>query len=111
MTSFKFAIGQVVDFDSKIALTLRTRGPYEVIKILPADDAPQQTYRIRSQVEPFERVAKEYELVAVDEPDAGAKHPSPADSSLKSLSLAIPRRRARAPAREVSLAFGPKPIV
>jgi hypothetical protein len=112
MTSYKFNIGQVVDFDSKIALTLRTRGPYEVIKILPSDAAPQQTYRIRSQIEPFERVAMEYELVAVDEADVSAKPANPADTTLKSLALAIPRRRARAPSREISLAFGqPKTTV
>ena len=43
----------------------RPAGPYEVTRVLPAEDARTQTYRIKSKAEPFERSAKEYEIVAV----------------------------------------------
>ena len=67
----KFAIGQLVDFDAKfvfdtrIVPTPRTQGPYEVLRVLPADDLKPRIYRIKSQAEPFERNANEYEIVAI----------------------------------------------
>ena len=66
MTAHKFAIGQMVRFDAKDTSLPRPRGPYEVMRVLPAEDAQSQTYRIKSKAEPFERIAKEYEIVAVD---------------------------------------------
>jgi hypothetical protein len=68
MTRHKFAIGQIVDFDTKITPSPRPNGPYEVLRVLPAEDARTQTYRIKSKAEPFERSAKEYEIVAVGSP-------------------------------------------
>ena len=68
MTPHKFAIGQIVDFDAKLTPLPRPKGPYEVIRVLPAEDANARTYRIKSQAEPFERCAKEYEIVAVQPP-------------------------------------------
>ena len=65
MTGKKFAIGQIVRFDTKVAPLARPGGPYEVTRVLPAEDAQSQTYRIKSKAEPFERIAKEYEIVAV----------------------------------------------
>jgi len=65
MDTHKFAVGQVVDFDRKLSPSLRSSGPYEVTRVLPAEDARSQTYRIKSKTEPFERSAKEYEIVAV----------------------------------------------
>jgi hypothetical protein len=41
-----------------------------VTRVLPAENAETQTYRIKSKSEPFERSAKEYEIIAV-EPVAG----------------------------------------
>ena len=35
-------------------------------RVLPAENAETQTYRIKSKAEPFERSAKEYEIVAVE---------------------------------------------
>ena len=70
MSQHKFAIGQIVDFDTRLAPMPRPTGPYEVTRVLPAEDARTQTYRIKSKAEPFERSAKEYEIVAV-EPAAG----------------------------------------
>ena len=48
----------------------RPSGPFEVTRVLPAEDIHSQTYRIKSKTEPFERNAKEYEIVAVNSPAA-----------------------------------------
>jgi len=70
MIEHKFEVGQIVDFDRKLLPSPRPMGPYEVKRVLPAENAETQTYRIKSKAEPFERSAKEYEIVAV-EPAAG----------------------------------------
>ena len=70
MTRHKFAIGQFVDFDSRVTPMPRPSGPFEVVRVLPAEDSNSRTYRIKSKAEPFERSAKEYELVAVGSPSA-----------------------------------------
>ena len=70
MTGHKFAIGQIVDFDTRVTPLPKPSGPYEVTRVLPAEDVRSRTYRIKSKAEPFERSAKEYEIVAV-EPAAG----------------------------------------
>ena len=67
MSGPRFAIGQSVAFE-RTASTARANGPYEVIRVLPADGANSRTYRIKSKVEPFERTANEYDLVAVGAP-------------------------------------------
>ena len=72
MVSHKFAVGQVVDFDRKLLPSLRSSGPYEVTRVLPAEDARSQTNRIKSKAEPFERSAKEYEIVAVQSAQSAA---------------------------------------
>ncbi|MGA2485604.1 MAG: hypothetical protein ABSF49_06415 [Roseiarcus sp.] len=66
MIGHKFAVGQSVDFDRKLTPSPRPAGPYEVTRVLPAENAETQTYRIKSKAEPFERSAKEYEIVAVE---------------------------------------------
>ncbi len=68
MVHRKFAIGQIVDFDTRVAPMPRPNGPFEVVRVLPAEDANSQTYRIKSKSEPFERSVKEYEIVAADLP-------------------------------------------
>jgi hypothetical protein len=66
VTPQMFAVGQLVDFDTRIEPTPRTKGPYEVLRVLPADDEMKpRVYRIKSQAEPFERNVNEYEIVAV----------------------------------------------
>ena len=65
MTRHKFAIGQIVDFDTRVTPLPRPSGPYEVTRVLPAENVRSRTYRIKSKAEPFERSAKEYEIVAV----------------------------------------------
>jgi hypothetical protein len=66
MTRHKFAIGQLVDYDPKAAAAWKPSGPYEVMRVQPADDARSRAYRIKSKAEAFERCAKEYEIIAVD---------------------------------------------
>jgi hypothetical protein len=68
MTRHKFAVGQIVDFDRKLSQSPRSTGPYEVTRVLPSEDASSQTYCIKSKAEPFERSAKEYEIVAFSSP-------------------------------------------
>jgi hypothetical protein len=69
MTQQKFVIGQLVDYDTRIEPTPRTKGPYQVLRVLPADDELKpRVYRIKSQAEPFERNANEYEIIAADAP-------------------------------------------
>jgi hypothetical protein len=67
MSGPKFAIGQSVDFERTPSAST-AKGPYEVIRVLPADGADTRVYRIKSKVEPFERAANEYDLVAVTSP-------------------------------------------
>jgi len=66
MIGHKFAVGQFVDYDRKLTPSPRPAGPYEVTRVLPTENAETQTYRIKSKAEPFERSAKEYEIVAVE---------------------------------------------
>ncbi len=70
MTRPKFAIGQLVDFDKRNTSTRRPTGPYEVVRVLPMEDGSWRSYRIKSVAEPFERIAKEYEIAAIDRENA-----------------------------------------
>ncbi|HEY1942775.1 MAG TPA: hypothetical protein VGH40_11690 [Roseiarcus sp.] len=65
MTSHKFAIGQLVDYDPQMGAAWKPSGPYEVVRVQPADDPRLRAYRIKSKAEPFERSAREHEIVAV----------------------------------------------
>jgi len=65
MTATKFAIGELVDFEAGNTTTRKPTGPYEVVRILPKEDGGWRSYRIKSAAEPFERIAKEYDIVAV----------------------------------------------
>ncbi|MGO9419645.1 hypothetical protein [Roseiarcus sp.] len=68
MTRHKYAIGQIVEFDSRVAPISKPSGLFEVVRVLPEEDGQSRTYRIKSKSELFERSAKEYEIVAVDSP-------------------------------------------
>jgi hypothetical protein len=73
VSSHKFAIGQFVDFEGNTTSMSRARGPYEVVRVLPVDETNSPTYRVKSKAEPFERTAKEHDLVPVGlPPPAGA---------------------------------------
>jgi hypothetical protein len=65
MTRPKFAIGQTVDFARRLPSMSRPAGPYEVVSVLPTDEADSPTYRVKSQAEPFARAARETDLVAI----------------------------------------------
>ena len=65
MTRHKFAIGQTVDFARRLPSMSRPTGPYEVMSVLPTDEADSPTYRVKSQAEPFARAARETDLVAI----------------------------------------------
>jgi hypothetical protein len=65
MTRPKFTIGQVVDFARRLPSISRPTGPYEVVSVLPADEADSPPYRVKSKAEPFARAARETDLVAV----------------------------------------------
>jgi hypothetical protein len=68
MTRHKYAIGQIVEFNSRVASNSKPVGPFEVVRLLPEEDGQSRTYRVKSKSELFERTAKEYEIVAVDSP-------------------------------------------
>ena len=65
MTRHKFAIGQTVDFARRLPSMSRPTGPYEVMSVLPTDEADSPTYRVKSHAEPFARAARETDLVAI----------------------------------------------
>ena len=103
MTLNKFAVGQLVDFDTRIEPTPRTKGPYQVLRVLPADDETKpRVYRIKSQAEPFERNANEYEIVAA----AAAPSPAPAASPRKG----IRRRGFKRPVRSIAPLWAGEPF-
>jgi hypothetical protein len=65
MTHPKFAIGQAVDFAKGLQSISRPSGPYEVVSVLPTDEADSASYRVKSQAEPFSRAVRETDLVAI----------------------------------------------
>lgn len=73
MIAHKFAIGQAVDFNSRLPSMSRPTGPFQVVSVLPVDEGNFPTYRVKSNAEPFERAAKETDLVAVGLPPSKEK--------------------------------------
>jgi len=65
MTRPKFAIGQLVGFDNRLSLARKPTGPYEITRVLPMEDGSSRSYRIKTPAEPFERIAREFELVEI----------------------------------------------
>jgi hypothetical protein len=72
MAEQKFAIGQLVDFDNRNSTARKLTGPYEIVRILPLEDGSFRSYRIKSTAEPFERIAREYEIFAIEPSGAEA---------------------------------------
>lgn len=60
----KFIVGDTVYFTASNVSRPAASGAYEVIRLLPTDGDDCQ-YRIKSQTEAFERVAKESQLHTV----------------------------------------------
>jgi hypothetical protein len=73
MTIQKFAVGQIVEFGRSGPPHLRPSGPYEVVSVLPGDEANSFTYRVKSTAESFARAAREFDLVAVGGPQQPAE--------------------------------------
>ncbi|RBP11969.1 hypothetical protein DFR50_11576 [Roseiarcus fermentans] len=65
MAQQKFAIGQIVEHDTRSTPKSRPDGPFKVVRVLPSEEGGTQSYRIKSDREAFERTAKEYEIIAV----------------------------------------------
>jgi hypothetical protein len=66
MAEQKFAVGQLVEFESRTSHPRKPAGPYQIVRILPLEDGSSRSYRIKSVAEPFERIAREYEILAVE---------------------------------------------
>ena len=64
MTGQKFSVGQLVEFEKGATPVLKPMGPFEVLRVQLADDVRFRAYRIKSKAEPFERSARECEIVA-----------------------------------------------
>lgn len=62
MSSPKFKIGQMVDFNSPRRGDLASVREYKILRLLPHEGG-ERLYRIKTIMEPFERVARESELV------------------------------------------------
>ena len=61
LEAHKFKIGQSVHYSSNVMHRFGTRGSFKIVKLLPPEGDEQQ-YRIKSQSEPHERVAKDSQL-------------------------------------------------
>lgn len=61
MAQHKYKVGDLVTLARSVVKL--PAGPYEVIRLLPAD-SPEPTYRIKSKSETHERVVREYEILA-----------------------------------------------
>ena len=66
MAKDKFEVGQIVEHDARSTPNSRPSGHYRVVRVLPSEESGPRTYRIKSSGEPFERIAKEYEIIPVD---------------------------------------------
>ena len=79
MTLHKFVIGQAVAFDRRFPSMSRPTGPFEVVSALPIGEDNSPTYRVKSNAEPFARVARETDLVAIGLPPSKQTAPLWAD--------------------------------
>ena len=61
LKTHKFQIGQTVCFTSRPVGHMAVNDTYRIVKLLPSDGEDYQ-YRIKSESEAFERVAKESQL-------------------------------------------------
>ena len=61
MTSHQFHVGQTVYVRSPAFMRNAAAGLYEIRAVLPEEHGRRQ-YRIKSLIEPYERVASEHEL-------------------------------------------------
>jgi hypothetical protein len=63
MTAPKFANGQVVHFTPSFSQDSRSAtGLYEILRQMPIEDGDETTYKIKSQANGQERIAREHQL-------------------------------------------------
>jgi hypothetical protein len=58
----KFTAGQTVYFESAGMGRNATKGAYKIIRVLPLENDSEYRYRVKSNAEAYERVAKESQL-------------------------------------------------
>ena len=61
MAGHKYTIGQTVQYTAGAFGRSKTSGSFQVVKLLPSE-GDEFLYRIKSEGEPYERVAKESQL-------------------------------------------------
>ena len=66
MPSHKFKVGQSVGFTPGKLTPPAAGQAYKIVRALPAEDG-EYRYRIKSVYEPYERIARESELSAVQD--------------------------------------------
>ena len=57
----KYTVGETVQYTAGAYSRTRTSGSFQVVKLLPSE-GDENLYRIKSEGEPYERVAKESQL-------------------------------------------------
>jgi hypothetical protein len=57
----KYTVGETVQYTAGAYSRSRTSGSFQVVKLLPSE-GDENLYRIKSEGEPYERVAKESQL-------------------------------------------------
>jgi hypothetical protein len=63
----KFKSGDLVQFQSGFLQPRTASGVYTVVRALPASPEGQQQYQVKSDVEPYGRIALEHQLVRSSE--------------------------------------------
>jgi len=61
MTQYRFKIGETISFQSSLRNRSAAIGNYQVIGLRPSDEG-EPSYRIKSELERHERIARESEL-------------------------------------------------
>jgi hypothetical protein len=61
MDAHRYKVGQIVHYTSNVLHRFGAIGQFRIVKLLPPEGDEQQ-YRIKSETEPHERVAKESQL-------------------------------------------------
>jgi hypothetical protein len=61
MTQYRFKIGETITFQSSMRNRSAATGEYQVIALRPSDEG-EPSYRIKSELERHERIARESEL-------------------------------------------------
>ncbi len=70
MPGHKYQVGQMIAFRSYVRDRSVAPGKYEIIDYRPDQDG-EPSYRIKSELERHERIARESELGSGDEPGSG----------------------------------------